>query len=321
MNKTKLKLRLADSKQDLINCINDVIMYSDNEVKEYLKTLRRNIEDFPACQDKRAIQLEEIISDIFTTYRDMMLSTVDGGDPVSAIKARINKEGNKRMYSNVSPFLSDLVGKRRNMGGRESTKSITHEEERSWVLAKDIICLQLQLDKIKYERKFHQQLIEYYDDLWAEDEENESYYDGLIEQEEYTIEALDADEARCLRAINDNKALQRIFGTVNTQQYMRDNQYRESTKKAFGQLVQRQVADIQARDKEFNEEHSEVRSADQAYRSLNREIGSQRERESGSNERKARHVQRKQLRDEKRFNSGESGSNKGGVRKSEETSE
>lgn len=261
MKEEKIYMAVRESKQNLIKYINDLILRTlDEELKEDLRKLRNFVERFEPCKQMEAIELDRKIKAIIETYSLRTLkhqNILSKDDTESALKSSVYNEANKKMFERVSVMLENMLTERayiyasavyskkelKTLSDFERTEyeeriRLSNNSAKQWNLNATLTKFELERLQIFYKRELEKKNRDRLYERWDEDEANASSYRTQIAASDKAIGSLNQQELIILQEIANHKELLTLFGDLNLEEFIKNNQYAgEKIENIFSETV------------------------------------------------------------------------------------
>ena len=248
MKEEKIFIAVRESKQNLIKYINELIIRTpDQELKEDLRKLRNYIERFEPCKQVEAIELDRKIRSIIETYTVRTFkqqNILERESAESSLMANVYAEANRKMFERVSIMLENMLTERaylysnteyskKELKSLSEFERIEYEERirlagnssKQWNINATLMKFELERLQIFYKREFEKKNRDRLYEKWDEDESNASSYRTQIAAADKAIESLNQRELIILQEIANHKELLTLFGDLNLEEFINNNQY------------------------------------------------------------------------------------------------
>lgn len=272
MKDEKILKAVQQSRQDLVNYMSDLIeRTTDASFKEDLRAFRRYVERFEPCRNLEATALDRKIRsmvDVYCTSR-MKHSNIRGrANGESAIRAEEYETANRKMFDRLSVLLENMLTERQEMDAlpeysRKELKGLSDFErneylnrakskanaEQKWNVDATLAKFEMERLKLFYERRVCDRMKDAIYDQWDADEANADVYRDQLAALDREIENLTLNERLLLKQIANHKELRTMFGNLDVERFIQDNQY-------AGEQLEKVFRDVASKTKELEKKRA-----------------------------------------------------------------
>lgn len=276
MRDEKILMQVRESKQNLINYMNDVMQRTtDEQFRDDMRELRKYVERFDPCKNLKAVELDRKIRTLIGVYRDKRLkhdNILGKAGTESAVKADVYDEANKKMFDRLAVMMENMLTERRELDAVEEIDKKTlkrlsdfertaylnrtrdkENADKKWNVEATLLTFELERLQLFYERSARQKMKDAIYDEWDKDESNADSFREQLAALDAEIENLDNNEKIILKQIANHKELRGMLGNLDLETFIQNNQY-------AGEQMERVFRDVAGRTKEMQKRRKDTDS-------------------------------------------------------------